>query len=72
MRLYRLDIVTGHEGTSVSWHPSKKEVGQEVTRMRKEHGEEVSNWYCTPVDFQPTKLGVLRMLRRYTPDRDNG
>jgi len=64
MIVYRLDILTGHEGCLVSWHPSYK--------MAREHVDDYEGiWTIEKVNIPTDKPGLLRWLNIWY-ETDNG
>lgn len=72
MKIYKLSTLGNQEGCRVSYHSSKKKAGSEGARMQKDDPEEITSYDVYPIDFTPTKKGILQMLNTYTPEHDNG
>jgi hypothetical protein len=64
---------------------SDREAARDYARLQQEddengtaealyapRGDEILGAKVGPVDFTPTRSGVLRLLRAHTPDTDNG
>lgn len=71
MRIHRLLVRHSHMGNVVTWHASERGA-RSAGRAHKRHDREVDGYDTAPVDFTPTKVGILALLNDFTPDRDNG
>ena len=73
MRIYQLSVNHAHEGSTISYHASKSEAERTgKNEERDSTSDPVQFFHVTPIDFKPTKKGILAMLNAHTPDHDNG
>lgn len=70
MRIYK--AVGGHEelGNVLAWEADKGAAHQ--WRQQWNDDGRLYSFKVVPVDFKPTRAGVLSLLRQHTPDTDNG
>lgn len=79
MKIYQLCITLTQTGATLSYHGSKRAANIEAAKARREFAMPAPNTNdvydrhrISPITFEPTKAGILRMLNAHTPSTDNG
>jgi hypothetical protein len=72
MKLYRIThYIDGGSSGGFSWETSVEAAKRTAAEYKRNNPDELDS-EIEPVEFEPTKAGILALLRQYAQHADNG
>ncbi len=72
MKLYRITWHDADKGACVDWASSQAEARHILAEAKRGSGEKFESGTVDPIEFAPTKAGILDLLKTHTPHHDRG